>query len=115
MTDNQQALTDVLEMVEAGGKFLLTPCHKTEQLGGPISHLVRDAYKGSLDAAKALHEAVLVGWCTTHAWGSGKSWHWNLTKTVDGKNIYSCAKSSNPARAWLIALLKALIAQEGEA
>jgi hypothetical protein len=63
-----------------------------------------EAYNGSLDAAKALHEAVLPG-CK---WGVGDVWsgvYW------DGYYLHE-PSDDNPARAWLLAILRALIAQE---
>ncbi len=58
---NKQDLETLLAKVEAGWRFLLTPCHKTGQLGGTKAHLCKAAYNGSLDAALALKDAVLVG------------------------------------------------------
>ena len=61
---------------------------------------------GSLDAAKALHEAVLPGHYFTiygsSALVSSKNDDWEEIVAIKG----------NPARAWLLAILKALIAQE---
>ena len=71
-----------------------------------LDHLAFQTYKGSLDAAKALHDALLPG----------KSW----TVCPGGAGVdYSRhdyraeADNDNPARAWLIAILRALEAQEG--
>jgi hypothetical protein len=61
------------------------------------------AYKGSLDAAKALHDVVLPGW--GFVIDDGRS----LVVRVD---VVFSAKASTPARAWLIAILRALIAQD---
>lgn len=71
------------------------------------------AYNGDLNAAKALHDAVLPGWAwsvktlatdsvqvwTNRAYGLREPGHIGTTK-------------DNPARAWLLAILRALIAQE---
>jgi hypothetical protein len=64
-----------------------------------------EAYNGSLDAAKALHDAVLPGYVMTIpenykvvVSNSFSQWH-----VGEGKDH---------ARAWLIAILKVLIAQE---
>ena len=66
----------------------------------------RLAYNGSLDAAKALHEAVLPGWgfCVTQ-----------VGANVEGSVEAYYSDNINPARAWLIAIIRALIAQECEA
>lgn len=66
------------------------------------------AFKGSLDAAKALHEAVLPGWDWGRSAASGQFYVWNT-----GKGPASAlSNNKDPARAWLIAILKALIATE---
>lgn len=72
-----------------------------------------EAFGGSLDSAKALHEAVLPGWWVQHIGKNLKGWGVRL-ETNDGEftdNVllprYEC-----PARAWLIAILKALISIE---
>lgn len=62
------------------------------------------AYHGSLDAAKALHEAVLPGWAWTLC-NDGKA---HVLRT--GSEPWSYAET--PARAWLLAILEALISQE---
>ena len=63
---------------------------------------------GSLDAAKALHETMLPGW-RWNLWAIGGSTVWRDVNSVyvyDGPDI-------DPARAWLIAIIRAIIAQEG--
>jgi hypothetical protein len=68
------------------------------------------AYNGSLDAAFELQEALLVGWSVTHAWGNDKDgWSWCLTfrATGDDPAKYAQGKSDTPARALIIAILKA--------
>jgi hypothetical protein len=71
--------------------------------------------KGSLDAAKALHEAVLPneGW--------GIDWVTKYPNLMSGGHAYRAVVgwgtlrkgfADTPARAWLLAILSALIAQE---
>ena len=109
-TEHMKAL---LEYVEAG-----------EQLSGNVdfwlcvksafnqnmrrSGEVANAYEGSLDAAKALHDAALPGW------------HWAIdSEDNNGAVVFDSpvlgtagvGEGSCPARAWLIAILKALIAK----
>ena len=71
------------------------------------------AYCGSLDAAKALHEAVLPEWSwqvnVLHRVPRGAVW---LGSTGDGDLQLFQTDADTPARAWLIAILKALIAKE---
>ena len=80
----------------------------------------REAFCGSLDAAKALHEAVLPGWKWRKANWPHKP---NLIEVVapdlsscllDGSAGFATGEGNNsePARAWLLAILDALIEQE---
>ena len=70
------------------------------------------AYNGSLDAAMALHEALFPRWM----WGrdtEGAIWvARDMYHVVHGPDFE--ANHENTARAWLLAILEALIAQEGE-
>ena len=72
-----------------------------------IVYAVR-AYSGSLDAAKALHEAVLPGWDYIVARTNGGL----ITLAQVGPDVEEF--DQDPARAWLLAILRALIAQEEE-
>ena len=65
--------------------------------------LCETAFHGSLDAAKALHEALLPGW----EWEVASS---DAAAVFHGNDLHGpceLAASTNPARAWLIAILKA--------
>ena len=78
-------------------------------------HLIiyaRRAFDGFLDAAKALHEAVLPEWGVMIK-PFGKAWAevWMLGDT-ETTNRPIRGTSTDPARAWLLAILRALIAQE---
>lgn len=68
------------------------------------------AYKGSLDAAKALHEAVLPGW----GWQVFALTDCDYVAVLDGPEFSTPEIEApyTPARAWLLAILEALIAQE---
>ena len=72
--------------------------------------------EGSLDAAKALHEAVLPGWVARPqigGEGAGVSvWHCTI-EDWDGGDEISANNQPDPARAWLIAIIRAMLA-EGE-
>ena len=103
-----QALTAVRDDLQAGtwpGSRMydvLTDAHAA---------LAFDAYNGSLDAAIALHEAVLPGWRWLVERNGNASIYppdENLTKAIDVDG------ADNPARAWLLAILEALIAQDGQ-
>tara|TARA_R110002020_G_scaffold95937_9_gene230112 strand:+ start:51727 stop:52110 length:384 start_codon:yes stop_codon:yes gene_type:complete len=124
MSTRKEALQELLAKVEAGDDagfrrsnraVFATPCQDIA-LQLREEHC-RHAYKGSLDAAKALHEAVLPG-CSQYSivtdptclkvsvcwWPDGLSGK----REVHGEGW----SEADPARAWLIAIIKALIAQE---
>ena len=100
------ALTDLLEKVEAGeaGSREFNRAFPTS-LNDHFSSSV-GAYSGSLDEAKVLHEAVLVGWYSRID-TEGKAYVSDYAKKQQVG-----FSNDNPARAWLIAILKALIAKE---
>ena len=102
MTDHITALRALLAKVEAG-----------EWIGDlprpTILHtdLCWKAFNGSLDAGKALHQAVLPGWdWLIGSQGEAAVYFGERGPRFDAVNIH-------PARAWLIAILRALI-EEGE-
>ena len=69
------------------------------------------AYNGSLDAAHALHRAVLPGW----GWCSATDAHdeqWFSVSESSGDYETEEVYAATPARAWLLSILSALIAQE---
>jgi len=72
----------------------------------------RAAFEGSLDAAKALHEAVLPGW----GWNAGvygaRVWPYPDEMARKPGVIQVEDREISPARAWLLAILSALIALE---
>jgi len=69
----------------------------------------QSAYNGSLDAAKALHEAVLPGWRWAIAEGAAgcRAAVQASYGSPEDQGISTC-----PARAWLLAILRALHAME---
>ena len=102
------------EAVERGERAFLidffTPLNlddKPEDLG----LIARNAYNGSLDAAKALHDALLPGWDADIEVRLVLS-----DATVYGCGLFEGSRESgtdeSPARAWLIAILKALEARD---
>ena len=109
MTERKDKLIELLAKVEAGaamhGDFrcLEVPMQDARYTEIPVA--ARLAYKGSLDAAKALHEAVLP------------DLRFSITRTGasvyghDGCDMKEGRSAGNPARAWLIAILKALISE----
>lgn len=119
MTD---ALNKLIEEVEACGDWSL---HLMEDALEAHDVTVWDAFvgaiNGSLDAAKALHDALLPEWslerltmwpgskCHACLWGTheegGERWHSFKDGRVD-------AEASTPARAWLLAVLRAYAARD---
>ena len=112
MTDKLDALDKLIAAVEAGH----VDANWYDYLELPKGHgnaTIR-AYHGSLDAALALHNALLPGWVAT-VWAGGeaagvKYWwatveDWNSGEEVSAENLPS------PARAWLLAIIKAYRAQ----
>lgn len=82
--------------------------------------LAQAAFSGSLDAAHRLHEALLPGWRMDALWqggvlcGNEDDWSCRL-RCVSGKlrvvENDERAALPTPARAWLLAVLRALKAQ----
>lgn len=103
MTD---ALTRLADAVEAGRD----DSEKWYPAFGEHGYNAMRAFHGSLDAAKSLHEAVLPDW----VWFIGHldSIELGFTCTVSSKPFPDApsfgAFSDNPARAWLLAVIKAL-------
>jgi len=106
---NTDALRELRKMVTAGA----FPGDIFGSSFGPNIAILTpyEAFSGSLDAAKALHEALLPGWgwhCGVYGarvWEyPGDEWHPERRSDVE--------MPENPARAWLLAILTALIAKE---
>lgn len=102
---DKQALIDLRDKVKAGDD--LFPSDFPSEF--PKVPRAIGAFEGSLDAAKKLHDALFGGW---HIIIYGNT---NFSATVQSANErwkkYSHTDET-PARAWLIAILSALI--EGE-
>ena len=104
MTDTQ-ALRDLLVKVEAGEWWGDLP--RPDYLH---TDLCWKAFNGSLDAAKALHDAVLPGWGYHCGEYGARVWlhagdEWRPEKRQDVE------LADQPARAWLICIIRAIIAQ----
>jgi len=96
-------LRKLIEAVEAGGDALVGSLPRPHALA---TDLLWKSYHGSLDAAKALHEALLPGWfyCLM-----------DCVAEVRGDIEYGerfVGKSTSTARAWLLAILRAYEAQQ---
>ena len=110
----KEALAELIAKVEAGEAWPMGRFADRYDVGIMGAHWSK-AYKachGSLDAAKSLHEAVLPGWS------------WRITRgkytpcaIVQGDLMagqHSECENPDPARAWLLAILKALETQEAD-
>ena len=106
-------LRKLIEVVEAGewpdGLVIPAPFTDTPQTG----YAVTEAFHGSLDAAKALHDALLPGWdWTMHGNGQAALWP---PGSIDEQNA-GCIEADiegQPARALLLAILRALEGGKG--
>lgn len=98
--DHTKALDDMIAAVE-NGEFLLGA------MRGRLEDNAFDAFYGSLDAANALHEALLPG----VMWQRCPTGQFCLFDTYVEEIGHSFDTAKNPARAWLIAILKAYRAQ----
>lgn len=95
--DKLEALKELLAKVEAGALDGEPESQKIAEVAvGGECLSVAEAYMGSLDSAKDLHEAVLPG------------------SIIPVEVACEIIRGPDPARAWLCAILKALIAQEQE-
>ena len=123
MSDKKEALETLLAMVKAGeldAVSLDAAFPRNHEGARRISNTLR-AYNGSLDAAKALHEAVLgdgyirSGWKYV-LWGSGEVSVFDVVSGLkaNGEVREKHLHSVSPARAWLLAILEALIAEASE-
>jgi hypothetical protein len=109
MTDRKDALTELLAKVEAGHGNDPSDYLCLMLVNNSIA--ARNAYNGSLDAAKALHEAVLLGYSWLLFEEDSGEFSSLVSKRADPR-VYQEEWHAYPARAWLIAILKALIANE---
>lgn len=107
-----ESLKEILLKVEAGSalphevfNIFDSPCQDMQFSANAEN--AKMAYRGSLDAAQALHDAVLPGW--EYGYDGAIAWvkmpGLRTSYRYDDRNGYT-------ARAWLIAILKALISQE---
>jgi hypothetical protein len=112
--NTSEALKALLAKVEAGDipdtgvdRFRAIPKRGGGVYADPNWYNAHGAYwRGDLNAAKALHEAVLPGW----GWYASDIGEVKVYGGSDGP-FYE-GDATNPARAWLIAILKALISEE---
>ena len=122
MTTQAAALRALIEKVEAGNATFqdFDAC----KIFGDVAILApEEAYNGSLDAAKALHEALLPGWTVRLTAFSPNDRsipyvHLFKMRMTEDDPVMSGNSSGYdgriPARAWLIAILKAKLSEVTE-
>ena len=100
--NDKQALRKLIEAVEGGTWRGVSIVWSIGERNGRFAW---EAYHGSLDAAKALHEALLPGWdyCIDNL---GRAKNDFCSQVYDGNQTWA-KFSATPARAWLLAILKA--------
>ena len=101
-----RGLIEAVEAGEVGWNRLATTAE--DAIPPKEAALAATAYSGSLDAAKALHAALLPGWdWTMHGNGQAALWP---PGSIDEQNA-GCIEADiegQPARALLLAILRAL-------
>lgn len=104
------ALTRLAEKVEAGTATDADFDATWPRAMNGEHHHAKTAYNGSLDAAMALHDAVLPGW----RWGLHEPrpllFRANVSPYSALRPMPYTAEHTDPARVWLIAILRALAA-----
>lgn len=107
MTDLDKLIAAVSEGTLIGENLMVSRdlSEAMDNVAGESWGDVCSAYEGSLDAAKALHDALLPEW-RVEVFNIDGEVVLRRNRPID--RAYGAAiKDSNPARAWLIAILKA--------
>lgn len=110
MTSKLDSLRALQTAVKAGADLGYGPTANQCDAAIPgQAHLIFAAFDGSLDAARQLHEALLPGWV-------GSSDTEGFAKVGKGSRgvqtvMYAERIDGQPARAWLLAILRALKAR----
>lgn len=97
----------LIEAVEAGADLGLTGLAYDALGTREQANRASDAFHGSLDAAKRLHDALLPGW-KWDVMSDGQVCLQKGGRFVSGSHV---RKADNPARAWLLAILRAVKAK----
>jgi hypothetical protein len=109
---NKDALRKLVEAVEAGEVGWNRLAATAEDAMPPKeAALAATAYSGSLDAAKALHEALLPGWKFGMHEPRPGVFRAYVSVWSALRPMPHTEEADTPARAWLLAILKAVEAQ----
>ena len=105
----KEALAKLIAAFDAGNLESVSAEHIYIAFGKHLQRRFWECWHGSLDAAKALHEAVLPGWRWAIAEGATgcRAAVQASYGSPEDEGISTC-----PARAWLLAILHALRAME---
>ena len=105
MTD----LDKLIEAVEAGkcGTWFSISQAIQRPASGDEVRWVQAAADGSLDAAKRLHDALLPGSARVNDLSQDGNGRWWIVIACDIPPHYFHGNDPNPARAWLLAILRA--------
>ena len=114
MTDLDKLITTIRDGAWKSDHLSLPTWHLVfEAKLGIHADAIHAAYCGSLDAAKRLHDALLPGW----GWMVGDK---GTATVIPPERLFAetgvigptCRVDGNPARAWLLAILRAVQAKE---
>lgn len=104
-------MSDLGKLIYEVERGSISTDHLIDAIEHPLDMLGFEAFDGDLNAAKALHEALLPGW----EWRlvENRAWVWRTaTNLTESGEVEDDAFKGLPARAWLIAILKAYRSQE---
>ena len=100
-------IAKLIEAVEAGELGWNRLATLAEEVMPPKeAALAATAYNGSLDAAKVLHEELLPGWFPGMSQNIHSGYWFAWVQTRQDKHF--SATEADPARAWLLAILRAV-------
>ena len=113
----KQALAELIAKVEVGFDPEDRPSAFKALRDPDYAAWAVKAHKGSLDAAKALHEAVLPGWSPSVGQNVHHGYWFATVMRAENGTIAADTTGTGPcpARAWLLAILRALHSMEPDA
>ena len=107
MTDQHQAIAALIEAIKAGDGISIDDVGTVDAFDAKQILIALNAYNGSLDAALSLHKALLPG-C---GWGITSGNEYGAMCSIStGLPCVPC-HGVTPARAWLLAILRAYASQ----
>lgn len=106
-----QSLKDLRDKIKAGGTPSRSEWNKVfiKSRTLDMAEIAASGDWKAMAAAKALHEAVLHEYWWSVRNGHGPAY---VQVAMPEVGVFSGKTDNNPARAWLLAILEALIAQE---